>query len=98
MSDQRKPFKGLKKDRELKKKAPKAKTVVYERKGSSKKNVDIVPLLKLEAEVKRFVKEHRISCPEAICQNDDVIVDAYEFIEALVEIVGYFEEGDDDGE
>lgn len=82
-----------------KKKSSKAKKVVVtEHKGSSKKNVDIVALLKLEAEVKRFVTEHRISCPEAICQNDDVIVDAYEFIEALVEIVGYFEEGDDDGE
>ena len=82
-----------------KKKAPKkAKKAVTKKVGSSKKNVDIVPLLKLEAEVKRFVKEHRISCPEAICQNDDVIVDAYEFIENLVEIVGYFEDGDDDGE
>lgn len=82
-----------------KKKASKAKKVVVtEHKGSSKKNVDIVQLLKLEAEVKRFVTEHRISCAEAICQNDDVIVDAYEFIENLVEIVGYFEEGDDDGE
>lgn len=79
-----------------KKKAPKAKKAVTKKVWSSKKNVDIVPLLKLEAEVKRFVKEHRISCPEAICQNDDVIVDAYEFIENLVEIVGYFEEGEDD--
>lgn len=59
--------------------------------GSSKKNVDVVPLLKLEAEVVRFVKEHRISCPEVICQNDDVIVDAYEFIENLVDIVGYYD-------
>lgn len=81
-----------------KKKVSKAKKVEIKPVGSSKKNVDIVLLLKLEAEVKRFVTEHRISCPEAICQNDDVIVDAYEFIENLVEIVGYFEEGDDDGE
>lgn len=78
-----------------KKKAPKAKKAVTKKVGSSKKNVDIVPLLELEAEVKRFVKEHRISCPEAICQNDNVIIDAYEFIENLVEIVGYFEDDDD---
>jgi hypothetical protein len=83
-----------------KKKASKAKAKKVEPKhvGSSKKNVNLPALLDLEDEVKRFVTEHRISCPEAICQNDDVIVDAYEFIENLVNIVGYYEEGDDDGE
>jgi len=47
---------------------------------------------KLEVEVIAFRDKHDISCPETIYQTDRVIVDAYEFIERLVEIVGYKEE------
>ena len=41
--------------------------------------------------VTEFIDKHRISCPEAIAQNDAVITDAYDLIESLCEIVGYYE-------
>lgn len=41
--------------------------------------------------VQDFVKEHGITCPEAIYQSDAVIENAYELIERMVEIVGYAE-------
>lgn len=66
------------------------KKTVTQPAGSSRKN--IVPMSKIEAEVRRFVTEHRISCPEAIEQNEDVIEDAPEFIENLINIVGYYRE------
>lgn len=46
--------------------------------------------------VTRFIDEQRISCAEAIAQNDDVITNAYEFIEELCEIVGYYEYDDEE--
>lgn len=45
----------------------------------------------LEREVRAFVKKHGITCPETIYQQDSVIIDAYEFIERLVDFVGYEE-------
>lgn len=45
--------------------------------------------------VKEFVREQRIYCPETIYQTDRVIVNAYEFIEKLCEVVGYHEYEDD---
>lgn len=42
--------------------------------------------------VKKFVKEQRITCPEAICQSDRVIENAYGLIDELCEVVGYLDE------
>jgi hypothetical protein len=39
-----------------------------------------------------FIKEQRITCPETIAQSDRVIENAYEFIEAICDIVGYHKE------
>jgi hypothetical protein len=36
-----------------------------------------------------FVEENKISCPEAVCQCDWVITNAYEFIEDICDVVGY---------
>lgn len=37
----------------------------------------------------RFIREQRITCPEAVAQSDHVIENAYEFIEQVCGIVGY---------
>lgn len=49
-------------------------------------------LRKLEIAVVNFVDKHRISCPEVVSQNDDVILDAYEFVAKLATIVGYYDD------
>lgn len=46
---------------------------------------------KLEAIVKQFIHQHKISCPEVIGQKDEVIQHAYELIEHLCDVVGYYE-------
>lgn len=43
-------------------------------------------------EVEKFIEDNQISCPETIHQTDWVITNAYEFIERLCDIVGYYEE------
>jgi len=55
--------------------------------------LDIVGLRKLEIAVTTFFDDLHISCPEAVCQNDDVITNAYDFITNLGDIVGYYKEG-----
>lgn len=58
---------------------------------------EVTPAMKdaLLAEVKSFIKDQRITCPETICQTDRVIENAYEFIEKLCDIVGYHIDEDD---
>jgi hypothetical protein len=46
--------------------------------------------------VTRFIDEQRIECGEAIYQTDRVIQNAYEFIEELCDIVGYYEYTDEE--
>jgi hypothetical protein len=41
--------------------------------------------------VRRFVEEQRITCPESVSQQDNVIVAAYGLIEAACDIVGYLD-------
>lgn len=53
-------------------------------------------LAKMKAIIQNFVEKHDISCAEVIYQFDDVIENAYEFIQELVELVGYKETEDDD--
>ncbi|MBS4046544.1 MAG: hypothetical protein KG075_21910 [Alphaproteobacteria bacterium] len=40
----------------------------------------------------RFIREQRITCDEAVYQQDNVIANACEFIEGVCEIVGYHDE------
>ena len=49
-------------------------------------------LLKL---CQKFIKDHNISCAEHIYQSDEVIVNAYEFITDICEIVGYVKYDED---
>ena len=50
-------------------------------------------LLKLCQE---YIKEHEISCPEAICQRDCIIENAYNLIEQICDIVGYHKYSEDE--
>lgn len=43
----------------------------------------------------RFVVDQKITCPECIYQSDRVIENAYQFIQELCDVVGYY---DDPGE
>jgi len=43
-------------------------------------------------ECKKFIKEHKISCPESIYQVDQVLVDSLGFIERICELVGYYKD------
>jgi hypothetical protein len=52
-------------------------------------------MAKLRAIVMNFVDKQDIWCAETIYQTDRVISNAYEFIQELVEIVGYKEDEDD---
>jgi hypothetical protein len=49
---------------------------------------------RLWALCRKFVEERGITCPEHVSQCDDVIVNAYQLIEDICEIVGYHEEED----
>lgn len=42
-----------------------------------------------------FVEKQRISCPETIYQTDWIIENAYEFIEQICNVVGYYEYPED---
>lgn len=54
-------------------------------------------LAKIKAIILNFVDDNNIYAPETISQTDRVIVNAYEFIEDLVNIVGYKkDDGSDD--
>jgi hypothetical protein len=41
--------------------------------------------------VENFIKKEKIYCPEAITQSDNVIVNAYDFIEECCNVVGYID-------
>lgn len=38
----------------------------------------------------KYIKDHQISESSCIGQNDDIIIDAYDFIDDICEIVGYY--------
>jgi hypothetical protein len=42
-----------------------------------------------------FIKNNRIHCPEVISQCDWVITGAYDFIENVVDTVGYLQDEDE---
>ena len=49
----------------------------------------------LLAHVQKFIKDQEINCGEAVYQNDDVILNAYEFIDECCKIVGYHKDEDE---
>jgi hypothetical protein len=59
--------------------------------GAQNTPVDGEALLAL---CRKFIKDQRITCPETIAQTDRVIVNAYDFIEGICDIVGYHEDDD----
>lgn len=52
--------------------------------------------MKLHEIVQTFVDKHRISCADAIAQNDRIIEGAYDLIEDLCNVVGYYEYPEED--
>jgi hypothetical protein len=40
--------------------------------------------------VEKFIVDHKISCSETVYQCDDVIESAYEFIDSICEISGFY--------
>jgi len=46
--------------------------------------------------VRDFIEKNRITCAEVVHQNDHVIVNAFDFIEALAEAAGYAEPEEDE--
>ncbi len=51
---------------------------------------------KLTELCKKFVEENQISCGETIYQCDWVIERAYEFIESVCDIVGYYDDDEEE--
>ena len=43
-----------------------------------------------------FINKQKIGCAETVYQTDRVIENAYEFIEGICEIVGYYKYEDDE--
>lgn len=46
--------------------------------------------------VQAFIVKHRISCPDSIGQVDRIITDAYDLIEDLCNVVGYYQYPEED--
>lgn len=46
--------------------------------------------------VEQFIADQEISHPEDIYQSDRVIINAYEFIEELCNVVGYLKDDEDE--
>lgn len=38
----------------------------------------------------KFISEQKIDCAETVCQSDRVIENAYELIEGICDIIGYY--------
>lgn len=53
-------------------------------------------LLNLWKHCRSFVTKEEISCAESVYQMDNVIQNAYEFIEGVCDIVGYHEGSDEE--
>ena len=60
-----------------------------------RKPLGLKELRELEKVMVTFTDEHRISGPESVSQDDDVIINAYGLIEKLTGIVGYYEYPED---
>lgn len=51
--------------------------------------------MKLVSYVKDFIKDHQISCDEAVYQCDSIQLEAPDFLSKCCEIIGYYEYEDD---
>jgi hypothetical protein len=47
---------------------------------------------------RKFIAENEITCSETVYQTDRVIEGAYDFIEAICELIGYAPRDEDDDE
>jgi len=45
-----------------------------------------------------FVKDQKVSCSECVWQSDRVIENAYELIDKMCKLVGFFKDPDDEEE
>jgi hypothetical protein len=52
-------------------------------------------MLRLWKYCEQFIKKQNVNCPEAVYQSDNVVLNSYEFIEGVCEIVGYYDEEHD---
>jgi hypothetical protein len=50
---------------------------------------EVEKMMKLWLTCREFVDEQKIICAETVAQMDNVIENAYDFIEEVCEIVGY---------
>lgn len=57
--------------------------------------LNVKELRELERVILRYAKTERITCPESVYQQDNVIENAYELIDELCRIVGVYEEDSD---
>jgi hypothetical protein len=58
--------------------------------------LNLEQLKALEKVVVAFTDEHKITGPENVHQDDDVITNAYGLITKLTAIVGYYQEPEDE--
>ena len=58
--------------------------------------VELDDLEELYEICKTFISKHNISCPDAICQVDSILLDADNLIEKICEVVGYVNDGEED--
>ena len=58
--------------------------------------LDTDSLVSLLEVCQAFIKSQRIGSAEVIYQQDNVIENAYDFIEEVCDIVGYYEDGDEE--
>ena len=64
-------------------------------------SIDLLPDYRfrtLWANCEQFIHDQEISCAESISQCDNVIENAYDFIEEICDLVGYYKGADSDEE
>lgn len=57
-------------------------------------HAELTQARKLVEHCEQFIQDQSISCAETVYQTDRVIENAYEFIEGVCDIVGYYEDPD----
>ena len=57
-------------------------------------HTELLNTRKLVDHCEQFITTQRISCAETVYQTDRVIENAYEFVEGVCDIVGYYDDPD----
>jgi len=57
-------------------------------------HAELTQARKLVEHCEQFIQDQSISCAETVYQTDRVIENAYEFVEGVCDIVGYYEDPD----